>query len=78
MADQEIIDELWTTYDKNHNDRIDRDEFDKFMNDICRMIGRKISHSDYDKLFHKSDVDRSGYLSKDQFSILIGELNKSE
>ena len=70
---EEIIDELWSTYDKDHNSRIDRKEYDQFMKDICGMVGRKLTPACYDKLFKKADSDHSGYLSKTQFAKLIKE-----
>ena len=70
---EDIINELWETYDKNHNSQIDREEFDKFMTDICKMIGRRLTPACYDRLFKKADTDHSGFLNKEQFAKLVRE-----
>jgi len=63
----QALSNLLRSLDTNHSGKLDEGEF----KEICRQLGFDASAAALVGLFHRYDLDRSGYLTKDEFSKLI-------
>ena len=74
--DQREFDYFFATafdrYDRNHDGRIDYNEFQPLINDMCAMIGNKYGYGPtLDKIrqaWYAMDFNRSGYITRHEFS----------
>ena len=74
--DQREFDYFFATafdrYDRNHDGRIDYNEFQPLINDMCAMIGQKYGYGPtLDKIrqaWYAMDFNRSGYITRHEFS----------
>ncbi len=59
-------------YDRNRDGRIDYNEFQPLINDMCQMITQKYGYGPtVDKIrqaWYKMDFNRSGYITRQEFS----------
>ena len=74
--DQREFDYFFATafdrYDRNRDGRIDFNEFQPLINDMCAMIGQKYGYGPtLDKIrqaWYAMDFNRSGYITRNEFS----------
>ena len=74
--DQQQFDYFFATafdrYDRNRDGRIDYNEFQPLVNDMCQMITQKYGHGPtVDKIrnaWYAMDFNRSGYITRQEFS----------
>ena len=74
--DQREFDYFFATafdrYDRNRDGRIDYNEFQPLINDMCQMIGSKYGYGPtLDKIrqaWYAMDFNRSGYITRQEFS----------
>ena len=74
--DQREFDYFFATafdrYDRNRDGRIDYNEFQPLINDMCQMIGSKYGYGPtLDKIrqaWNTMDFNRSGYITRQEFS----------
>ena len=74
--DQREFDYFFATafdrYDRNRDGRIDYNEFQPLINDMCAMIGNKYGYGPtLDKIrqaWYAMDFNRSGYITRQEFS----------
>ena len=74
--DQQQFDYFFATafdkYDRNRDGRIDYNEFQPLINDMCQMITQKYGYGpNVDKIrqaWYAMDFNRSGYITRQEFS----------
>ena len=74
--DQREFDYFFATafdrYDRNRDGRIDYNEFQPLINDMCNMIGQRYGYGPtLDKIrqaWYAMDFNRSGYITRQEFS----------
>ena len=74
--DQQQFDRFFATafdrYDRNRDGRIDYNEFQPLINDMCKMITQKYGYGPtVDKIrqaWYTMDFNRSGYITRQEFS----------
>ena len=70
-----FIDSMWTKYDTNNNNVLEKSQAIKFIKDLfneCMGEGDlELTDEDLDMLFEDLDVDQNGFVSRDEFRKLI-------
>ena len=76
VAVQNIIDQIWNTYDVNQDGALDKEEIINFVHDTLGNLGAGDEFTDeaYDEVFAGFDKDKNGKVDKHEVDIFIKQM----
>jgi Ca2+-binding EF-hand superfamily protein len=73
-AIQEVVEVIWTTYDKDGSGSLDKEESFAFVKDAIGQLGGAVNEEGFNEAFGAIDVDGSGQLTKAEMARFIQKM----
>ncbi len=67
MSTQQIINDLWITFDRDQNGYLDKKEADSLMRMVFKEMGVSYTSKKADELFKMIDLNGDGRISRQEF-----------
>eukprot|EP00697_Spironema_sp_BW2_P003508 gnl/Spiro4/14660_TR7898_c0_g1_i1.p2 gnl/Spiro4/14660_TR7898_c0_g1~~gnl/Spiro4/14660_TR7898_c0_g1_i1.p2 ORF type:complete len:111 (+),score=21.19 gnl/Spiro4/14660_TR7898_c0_g1_i1:46-333(+) len=59
---------IWAHYDQDDNNTLDRDEFELFFRDMCKLFGETFTEADFHTLWTAFDTNGDNVISWEEFT----------
>ena len=69
----EAVDSVWSTYDLNSDNLLDRAESQKFFDEIINGHEKLENLPDFETFFTGTDADKDGHISKEELVAFLGK-----
>ncbi len=68
----EALNSVWSTYDTNSDDKLNKEESQKFYDEIINGHEKLQNVPDFETFFTTTDADKDTYITKDELIAFLG------